>query len=138
MWFKIKYVLLLYISETILQVLYLSISTKFFESYHTYYKLFDIFLKEIYYFGSVKTVFCLPLYFFYYFSIANEYTANLKAALYHTLIFVSVCLFSVFFSFGIWSGLHNMVFLSSIAFTSSFIMTRYYKSFTGLSVPQDT
>lgn len=125
MWITIKYVLWLFIIETILQILYLSVSIKFFESYHTYESFFDIFLKQIYFFGSVKLVFCLPLYYFFYFSVVDRSWVIFKTALYHTVVFSSVCLFSMFSSFAMCSGLYDLIFLSSISFVSSFVMSYY-------------
>lgn len=123
---KITYIILLFLIETFAQVLYYSIKIKFFTEFNTHSNLTDILFDTIYYFRSLKLVFYFPIYCIYFFSISKSTTQNLKKSLYHSSIFLLIStLLTLLLPWGVLTGFYDVVFLTSIAFVSSFIINYY-------------
>ena len=119
---KIKYVVLLFLIETIFQILYYSVKIKFFNEFNDHTRLTDIFVDTIYYFGSLKFVFYFPIYCIYYLSVSSFAVKNIKASLYHSLIFLLIStLLTLLLPWGVLRGFYDVVFLTSISFVSSLI-----------------
>ena len=124
--FKFIYVLLLVTTETLGQVLFLSVKTKFFEKHNEYNEYFHILTQQVYYFGTVKMVFCSPFYLFFYLSLKDNVSRS-SIAIQHSMIFLSVSLLSIFFPWTMVSDWKDLFFLTLLAFISAFVFTGRYK-----------
>ena len=120
---KIKYVLILFIIETILQILYLSIRIKLFEDFLTFHTFLDVLLNTSYVIGSLKAAFCLPAYLLFYLRPLDT-LSPLKISIQHSLIFLIIYLFSLFFVFAMGKGWYDVILLTTISFVSSLLLSR--------------
>ena len=120
---KIMTVLLLFLTETFLQLLYYAVVANFFDESGNIDTLPGIWLDGLYYLGSVKAVFYLPVYLIYYFIIQNDKLSPLKLGLFHCLIFLLLSLFLIILiPWGIAGNFYNTLPFTLIAFLTSFIL----------------
>lgn len=116
------FVLALFILETVFQIFYLTIETRLFDSLKSMDSFSELFFENIHFFGSVKAIFCLPLYLLVHFFI-SKHSSRLKTAFIHTSSFVLCYLFSLPFAWAMGRGLVDFIFLTIISFLSSYLMS---------------
>ncbi len=121
--FKIVQLLLLFVIETIGQVLYYSVRIKFFNKFSTYDNFINIFFDSAYFMGTVKAAFYFPIYFVYYFYMVKNNASKIKMGLYHSIIFLGLSAFlTILLPWGILRNFYDALFLTLISFVSALII----------------
>jgi hypothetical protein len=121
------YVVVLFIVETFLQIVFYSIRLKYFDSYNQYEKMDKILLDGLYVIGTVKLVFFLPLYLILYlvFIGRKNNLSIIKQSIYHTVCFLLIYTFLSFLLPGNLAGrIIDTIILTVIAFITSFFFSR--------------
>jgi len=131
----LPYVILLFIVETILQMIFYSIRIKYFDKYNLYEKFDKILLDALYVIGTLKVTFFLPLYtIFYFFIIERKNSLSaIRRSVYHSIIFLLIYLLLSFVLPGDFANrVIDTVILTFIAFTTSFLLAgKIYRVFVG-------
>jgi|SRR4030095_3143588 len=118
----IIHVLLLFFIETIGQVLYYSIRIKFFNEFYSYDSIGSIFFDSLYFIGTVKAAFYLPVYLIYHFYYSKSNMSRLRVSLYHSIIFLGLSIFfNILLPWGVLRNIYDVLFLTLISFLSSLI-----------------
>lgn len=126
---KIKiviYTCLLFLIETLSQILYYTLKIKYFNLFHKYDNILEIFSDSTYVIGSFKIVFYLPIYLIFY--LTNKERNKLFVSLYHALIFFCIYMLSIFFLPGVLRSFLDIVILTVISFISSLVVNMPLKS----------
>ena len=123
---KIIYVIVLFCIETVFQILYYSVKTKFFNEFSSFDSFNQIFLDTLYYIGTVKTAFYLPCYLIFHLGFRKEVEPLVKISLYHALVYLGLSIFITFIlPWGIFIDLFDVLFLVLISFISCLIIGKY-------------
>jgi hypothetical protein len=122
---KIMHIIALFLIETFLQVAYYTLTIKYFDNIKFEDSFWEIFKDPLYFVGTVKVVFFLPVYLLFYLTVAKRLGSTLKLALAHSLLFfILFCLAFLFLPVNLFENYYDPVILPSIAFLVSFI---YFK-----------
>lgn len=127
-----SYVIILFIVETLLQIIFYSIRVKYFDKYSLYEKFNKILFDAFYVIGSVKVVFFLPLYLIFYFFIFRRKNSfsSVKKSVYHSVLFLLIYFLLSFLLPGNFANRFiDTIVLTIIAFvTSFFLQEKIYKT----------
>ena len=122
---KIMHIIALFLIETFLQVAYYTLTIKYFDNIKFEDSFWEIFKDPLYFVGSVKVVFFLPVYLLLYLTVAKRVGSPLKLALAHSLLFfILFCLAFLFLPVNLFENYYDPVILPSIAFLASFFYFR--------------
>lgn len=124
---KIVHIIFIFLIETFLQVVYYTVIIKYFDNPGSSGRFWEIFKDPLYFIGSVKAVFFLPVYLLFYLVVAKRLGSGLKIALAHSLMFfVLFCLAFVFLPVNLFRTFYDPVFLTGIAFLVSFFYCKIF------------
>jgi hypothetical protein len=129
--FAILYVVILFLVETFLQILFYTISIKYFDKYSHDEKMGKIFTDSCYAVGTVKMVFFLPVYLIFYlvFNRPESKSFSLQRDGYHAILFLAVYLFvSIILPGDVAFRIVDTIFLTVIAFVCSVVLRRNIKT----------
>ncbi|HMJ46877.1 MAG TPA: hypothetical protein VK498_06075 [Ferruginibacter sp.] len=120
------YVIVLFVIETILQVIFYGFAIKYFDKYSGFEKLEEILLDSLYVVGTVKIVFFLPLYLIFYFVFINKNKLSaFKQSIYHSLyFFIIFFILSLVLPGNIAGRISDTIILTLVAFITSFFLAR--------------
>jgi len=130
---KFTFAIMLFLAETVLQVLYLSIETKYFTEFHSYDYFSDILYWQVYYVGSLKLLLCLPVYLIFY-GIYNTSQTSVRGAFKHGVVFWVTFMLSFVISLPFSGGLLDFFLLPVISFLSALIMLSIFKKWMSLKL----
>ncbi len=126
---KLTFILTLLALETVLQIVFAAVEAQHIGELSAYISFQESLAWQLKYVGTLKLVFCLPVYLIYYF-IFNRYGSrlqtNFETARSHAVIFfISYMLGFVVLPFSL--TFLDFVALPAIAFLSAFIVLRVLK-----------
>ncbi len=131
----LPYVIILFVVETLLQIIFYSIRVKYFDKYNLYEKFDKILLNALYVIGTVKVTFFLPLYLIFYLFIAEKKNSlsAIRRSVYHSIIFLLIYLLLSFVLPGdLANRVIDTIIVTFIAFTTSFLLAgKIYRVFVG-------
>ena len=131
---KIIHIISLFLIETFLQVVYYTVSIRYFEEFRWDDRIGKIFGDTLYVFGSVKAVFVLPIYLLFYLLVAKRLSAGLSVGLTHSvLFFVLLTVGTIVLPVNFFRNLYDPIFLTVIAFAVAFFYSKIF-SFPNRSV----
>jgi hypothetical protein len=125
----LSYVSILFIVETLLQVIFYSVRVKFFYKYNLYEKVDKIVLDALYVIGSIKFAFFLPLYLIFYLVIIeiDNSLSTIRRSVYHSALFLIIYLLLSFLLPGDFSDkIIDTIILTFIALVTSFFVSKKY------------
>jgi hypothetical protein len=139
---KILHTIFVFLIETFLQVLYYTLVIRYFNEFRWDTDFWGIFKDALYFVGSVKAVFFLPVYLLFYLVVAKKLGSVLKIALAHSLLFfILFFLAFVFLSVNLFRPFYHSVVLTGIAFLVSFFYLKIFsfpvQSVRLLKIPMD-
>ena len=122
------YVLCLFAFETLFQIAYYTISTKYLDPYNSIEKIQNIFIDALYVVGSIKVVFFLPIYFVFYLVISKKLQSNkaIRISVYHSILFLILfVIIGVLLPGNILKKGGDTLVLTIIAALASYILCNY-------------
>jgi len=124
---KIIHIISLFLIETFLQVVYYTVSIRYFEEFRWDNRTGKIFGDSLYVFGSVKAVFVLPIYLLFYLLVAKRLSAGLSVGLAHSaLFFVLLIVGTIMLPVNFFQNLYDPIFLTAIAFAVAFFYSKIF------------
>jgi hypothetical protein len=124
---KIVHIIFIFLIETFLQLVYYTVTIKYFDNTKWDDSFWEIFKDTLYFVGSVKAVFFLPVYLLFYLTAAKRLCSRLKIALAHTLMFfILFYLAFMFLPVNLFENFYDPVFLTGIAFLVPFFYLKLF------------
>lgn len=125
--YRLIYAVIIFISETIIQTVFISIEIKYFDEFHTYVSFAKIFSWQIYYVGSLKSLLCLPVYLLFYYFMRDRYSV-VQWSKRHSVIFFLSFMVSWMITLPFGASLIDFAALPILSFINSMLVNLVCKS----------
>jgi hypothetical protein len=131
---KIVYVLIVFVVETVVQILYSSIEIKYFSSLQELDAWPDIFTNGLFVIGGLKAAFFLPIYLIYH--LMGGISSSTKLFLTHALLFAVIYFFLILFVPHIILNFMDAIVYIVISFLSCLVVFYTFPPFKGILIPK--
>ena len=125
---KIVFVLLLFLVETILQILYLAFTTKYLDQFLISVTFAKLILYAAFWVGSIKLLFFLPVYLFLHLVNLKHSVSRIRTAFCHAAVFIVIflCIAMVWPVFAV-LRIPVVLFFTGFSFATAFFLYRKTK-----------
>lgn len=123
---KLLNVILIFLIESLLQIIYYSIRIKYFEKFQSFNDFYDVFRDTLYVVGSTKAIFFLPIYIVYYLLIVKRLNKAFVIAFIHaSIFFITFFILSLLLPGELLKRVVDTIFLTVITFVVAYIYIKY-------------